>query len=75
MFRIKKRLRGKRNPNPRNNSMQKDREDKILEAVRDFMREGLKDMREHGGDYFIGAVVFDLVKFTREEFVSYFKII
>lgn len=50
MFRIKKRLRGKRNPNPRNNSMQKDREDKILEAVRDFMIEGLKDMREHGGD-------------------------
>lgn len=48
MFRIKKRLRGKRNPNPRNNSMQKDREDKILEAARDFMREGLKDMREHG---------------------------
>lgn len=30
---------------------------------------------EIDGDYFIGAVVFDLVKFTREEFVSYFKII
>lgn len=30
---------------------------------------------EIDGDYFIGAVVFDLVKLTKEEFDNYFKII
>lgn len=30
--------------------MQNGREEKILESIGDFMREGLKDMREYGCD-------------------------